>query len=1331
MINFNTEKPQSNENSEGLNYVNPGLPHVTFVVDFLPSGEFRFVRVNSLYESVMGLAPEMIQGKTLSQLFPEAIAQKMAANFTRSWQSNQSISYEEFWPGSGGEDCWIVTLFPLSNEASSGENHQGDRDEVLSGDRADNFPVNIPVNMGKNSPVNRLIGSGVNLTELQKNQRLSIFTPLGDRQKAENQLVRTQTRFETALKNSPIVVFQQDLQLCYTWVYNPHPGFDSEAFLGKTDLEMFLPEDAVELTRIKQRVLDQKVSARQEIKTTIEGEEIFYDLTVEPLYDSQRHLIGITCAAMDITNQKRTEMTLQKMYQRLRFHVENTPLGVIEYSCEYQVQHWSKTAEKIFGWKAEEVIGINFKDWHFIHPEDAKLMNQKMAKLLKNGENGNFICTRNYTKNGSIRYCEWYNSTLKDESGNLISILSLIQDVTDRVHIELKLKKALKKIEIQNKNLESKIVKRTAELTAKNNQLNQEKKSRNQAQYLLQKIADTTPQLLYIYDVIEQRNVYANDRHREFYGCSPEEIQRQGAAFFAKRLHPDDWEKITELSERLAKAKDGEVLENELRFKNAAGEWRWLHTWDVILSRTPEGLPEQIVGTAIDVSDRKQNEEKLQFQAQLLNNVRESIIVTDLTGHIIYWSPASEILYGYSAEEVMGRLVNFIVEPDEAEAEAARMRQAIETGYWTGQYWQKRKDGSSFWANTSLSLATDSTGKPFGLIGVDRDITALKEAQEQLYQREQEFKALVENSPDVINRFDRQLRHVYVNRAVEQVTGISPETLIGKTNENLGIPPDLLLRWNQQIERVFNTAEDQLIEFEFASTKGVKTYQSHFVPEYGRDGSVEFVMAVSRDITEIKEVKEALRSSRDFLDAVLETANEGITVSNQQGKFIIYNQKMQEITGYAKEEAEHPDYLSWIYPDYLHRAKALATRSAAFRGKNISNQDWQILHKDGSTRTVLISTKLLTYDQQKWLISMVRDISDRYRTEEALRQSEEKYRVLVETLPCGIREIDLSGRITLINSAGLQILGYQREELQGKSIWSLGAGESPPEHLATYFRHLINHKLSPSIYTTQHRRQDGSIIDVEVTWNYRRDHSGEVIGFVSVITDITARKQAEQELQASLQEKELLLKEVHHRVKNNLQVISSIFSLQSLYIQDPQILSILSESQNRIRSMALIHEKLYQSNNLARVDFADYLKSLTRNLFDSYNVNPNAIALNLQVKNVDLNLDTAIACGLLINELVSNALKHGFPHREAEENAEMMGEITIVFSQVSEGTLFLEVKDNGVGLPKEVNIGETNSLGLRLVRALTRQLRGQLEIQNQGGTVFHLTFPQPQEHRRF
>lgn len=1325
MINFNIDNPKKSGNPECVNQGNaPTLPDLTFVIDVLPSGDFLFVRVNSRYETVMGKSKEMISGKTLSQVFPEAIAQKIAANFNYCIELNQSIAYEEYWPVEGEENLWITTLVPLINEASAASQNQGEKDQIDRGDRA----VIIPENDNTPDLIYRLVGVSINLTECQNNQKLSISPEPPCFEEIENNLIQTQTPLEAALKNSAIAVFQQDRQLRYTWVYNPH-DINAEAVLGKTDLELLPPEDALHLVEIKQRVLDTGISHREEVNVTMQGEVNFYDLTVDPLYDSSRNLIGVTCATMNITERKRSELALKQAYQRLKCYLDNTPLAVIEFTGYFQLQKWSKTAEKIFGWTAEELVGKYLKDWQFIQPQDMKLIHQKIYKLVKKGETVNFICHHHYTKEGSLRSCEWYNSTLRDESGNVIAILSLIQDVTYRISLEKKLKKSLKKIKIKTKKIENQKI--NVNLNTITKQTLQEIFFRTQADDLVQKIADTTPQLLYIFNVILQHNIYANERHREFFGCSPEEIQRQGFAFFVERLHPDDMEKMTALSERLAKAKDGEVLENEFRVKNAHGEWRWLHTWDVILSRTPDGLPETMLGTAVDISDRKQTEETLQFQAQLLNNVRESIVVTDLMGYIIYWSPASTTLYGYTPEEVMGKRVTFIVEPHEAAEEEARIQQVTETGYWSGQYWQKRKDGSSFWANTSLSLAKDRLGKPFALIGVDRDITALKQAQEQLYQREQEFKALVENSPDIIARFDRQFRHVYVNPAVERVTGIYPEIFIGKTNEELGMSPDLLLVWNQTIGRVFDTGEDQLIEFEFSTSRGVKTYQSHLVPEYGRDGSVEFVMALSRDITELKQVKEELRSSRDFLDAVLETANEGITVSNQQGQFIIYNHKMQEITGYSKEEAEHTDYFSWIYADSLHRTQALAARNAAFRGKNISNQDWQILHKDGSTRTVLISTKLLTYDRQKWLISMVRDISDRYRAEEALRQSEEKYRVLVETLPYGIREIDLTGRITLINSAGLQMLGYQLNELQGKSIWSLAAGESQPEHLATYFRNLINHKLPPSIYTTQHRRKDGSIIDVEVAWNYRLDRSGEVIGFVSVITDITARKQAEQQLQASLQEKELLLKEVHHRVKNNLQVISSIFSLQSMYIQDPQILSILAESQNRIRSMALIHEKLYQSNNLAKVDFADYLKSLTRNLFDSYNVSPNLIGLNLQVNNVDLNLDTAIACGLLINELVSNALKHGFPYREPGQGKARMGEITIVFTQISQGTLFLEVRDNGVGLPKDLNIAETNSLGLRLVRALTRQLRGQLEMQNQGGTVFQLTFPQPQEFRRF
>ena len=212
------------------------------------------------------------------------------------------------------------------------------------------------------------------------------------------------------------------------------------------------------------------------------------------------------------------------------------------------------------------------------------------------------------------------------------------------------------------------------------------------------------------------------------------------------------------------------------------------------------------------------------------------------------------------------------------------------------------------------------------------------------------------------------------------------------------------------------------------------------------------------------------------------------------------------------------------------------------------------------------------------------------------------------------------------------------------------------------------------------------------------------------------RKKAEEQIRASLKEKEVLLQEVHHRVKNNMQIISSLFNLQSGHIKDKQAFEIFKSSQNRVRSMALIHERLYQSKDFTKVDFAEYAQNLTGHLFSSHGISPGAVKLNLNIKDVFLDLNTAIPCGLIINELVSNSLKHAFPE---EKN----GEIKISMHPLNKEEIEVIVSDNGVGLPKEVDFRNTESLGLHLVNLLAEdQLHGDIKLDRAKGTSFHIIF---------
>jgi PAS domain S-box-containing protein len=321
-----------------------------------------------------------------------------------------------------------------------------------------------------------------------------------------------------------------------------------------------------------------------------------------------------------------------------------------------------------------------------------------------------------------------------------------------------------------------------------------------------------------------------------------------------------------------------------------------------------------------------------------------------------------------------------------------------------------------------------------------------------------------------------------------------------------------------------------------------------------------------------------------------------------------------------------------------------------------------------------------------------------------------KFEAVVETAGDGIITADESGRVETFNAAAERMFGYTADEITGGSVPMLLSAEACAEGARPDVR------LDESVGSRREaegRRKDGSCFPVEL--NVGEVNFDERRIFTLILRDITERKREEEKIRSSLREKEILLKEIHHRVKNNLQIISSLLNLQSAHIRDPRALEVFKEGQTRVRSMALIHEKLYQSADLARVDFSEYISSLAAYLFRSYEVNAGAVRLSVEAEDVLLGVDTAIPCGLIINELVSNSLKHAFPPGKG-------GTIKITLRPEGRERLKLCVRDDGVGLPPDFDVRATPSLGLQLVNTLARQLGGDVLVGDCAGAEFNITF---------
>ncbi len=450
--------------------------------------------------------------------------------------------------------------------------------------------------------------------------------------------------------------------------------------------------------------------------------------------------------------------------------------------------------------------------------------------------------------------------------------------------------------------------------------------------------------------------------------------------------------------------------------------------------------------------------------------------------------------------------------------------------------------------------------------------------------------------------------------------------------------------------------------------------------------------------------------SEENYRVLVENANEAIVVA-QNGMMKYINPKTVDIAGFSQEELLLKPFIDLIHPE--DKQLVLERYNQRLKGKKLPHvYPLRIIDKNGKTKWLEVNAVLIDWQEEPATLNFFTDITERKYTEEALKESEERFRKLVDTAHVCIA-IHQKGKIVFANKQTYESLGYEKEaELLGKPALEVMHPDSRQVAANRIAKMMKTGHLVPPVEEKM-LRKDGSVMFGLVS-SIPITYKGNTAFQVTAV-DITEQKKTQEKLKTSLNEKEVLLKEIHHRVKNSLQVISSLLYLQSKHLKDKEIINIFIESQNRIRSMALVHEKLYRSKNLAQINFSAYIKDLANSLFHSYSINVNRIKLVTEIQKMIMDIETAIPCGLILNELISNALKYAFPK-------DLAGEIRIMLKLKQNRMVEFSVRDTGVGLPDDFNITESSPLGMRLVETLVDQINGKMEIKKNNGTTFNIWF---------
>lgn len=781
-------------------------------------------------------------------------------------------------------------------------------------------------------------------------------------------------------------------------------------------------------------------------------------------------------------------------------------------------------------------------------------------------------------------------------------------------------------------------------------------------------------------------------------------------------VHPDDIAEIDRLREEAMKTH--QPFEYDFRIRLPSGEIRWIYNKGSA-EYDEKGSPIRIFGINVDITERKHTEEELRENEEryraLVETSQDLIWQCDREGRYIYLNPIGEETFGYPLNQLIGRKFTDFQHPDTAardleEFERLKNGESVK-GYKTRYI---GSDGKEITLTFNARPVYASNGEIMGTRGTAHDITELESAVEK-------YQSLFNNMIDGFSFHDMifdkygnpvDYRFLEVNPAFERITGLNAESIIGKTAQE--VLPGIEQYWIDIFGRVASSGE--AASFENYS----RNLKKHFVVTAFRPASGQFA-SIFVDITDRIQAEQGLRESEERLRTILNSLADAVIATDTQGVITRINPAAERLTGWLNGQAVGKSLVEVF----------VVVNSDS--GELVPDPIFRVLHS-GTIVSMSSNTRLISRNDREFQISdsvapirgvqgeiigavlVFRDVTEEYTIREALQESEERYRLFYETSPYAIMAVK-SFTLCNPNNSAMKLFRISAEEMKNHSPWELSPERQPDGSLsrdkAIYYikEALAGH---PQHFEWRHQRRDGTQFDAEVVLT-RVYLSGEP-QITATVIDVTERKNALRSLEASLHEKETLLQEIYHRTKNNMMVISSFLELQAASVENEEVDRIIHDSVTRIRTMSLAHGMLYKGKSLSRISMRDYITDLANILAKGSGFSPEQVSLKFDIEEVEMLIDIAIPCGLIINELLSNCFKYAFPDQRK-------GYITIGFRRIAEKQVELSIRDNGIGLPEGFDIMQTDTLGVQLVTQIARhQLHATIRVLSKHGLSWFVAF---------